>query len=37
MSNQRNVGYDKKLTHHKENTEGLKEACKNRQTYLFKR
>jgi len=35
MSNQRNIGHFKKLTHHKENTEGLKEAYKNRQTYLY--
>ena len=35
MSNQRNIGHFKKLTNHKENTEGLKEACKNRDTYLF--
>ena len=35
MSNQRNIGHFKKLTHHKENTEGLKEAYKNRDTYLY--
>ena len=35
MSNQRNIGHFKKLTNHKENTEGLKEAYKNRDTYLY--
>ena len=34
MSN-RNIGHFKKLTHHKENTEGLKQAYKNRDTYLY--
>ena len=34
MSN-RNIGHLKKLTNHKENTEGLKEANKNRDTYLY--
>ena len=35
MLNQRNIGHFKKLTNHKENTEGLKEANKNRDTYLY--
>ena len=35
MLNQRNIGHFKKLTNHKENTEGLKEAYKNRDTYLY--
>ena len=31
----RNTGYYKNLTNHEDNTEGLKEAYKNRDTYLY--